>query len=1080
MQEEQPSSVRGGARRELNCRACGAAIARGARFCSRCGVAADAAGLPAGGRQPHSRTERRLITLVFCDVVDSTALAELLDPEDLTHIIGQFHRAVRSAMSEFDGFVARHMGDGTLTYFGYPEAHEDDAERAVRAALRALEIVSSLSIGGRSLQAHIGIATGLVVVGDIVGMGRDIDIDVAGATPNLAARLQNLAAPNAVVVADSTRRLVGDLIEWRDLGFMSVKGIAKPVRAWQAMGLHAVGSRFDAQHEGALAPLLGREAEMARMRAAWDDAREGRGRVVLVGGEAGIGKSRLAMEMLDGLRGDNHARLRYYSSPHRLHSPLHPFIQQLEHIAGFAREDGPQEKLAKLEHTLPVIPARDLQLIAEMLLISTAGRFPVLQLGPQKRRELQMEALLSVVDIVCARQPLVMLFEDAHWSDESSRDLLGRLAVRCAELRLLLLVTARPEFDPPWSALPHVARLSLGPLSAGDSVALAGWVAAGRPLSAHVAGDIFSRSDGIPLYIEELTQSVIESGLENPSSDGTVPTSLQASLQARLDRLGKARDIAEVAACIGREFPGALLAAVANRAPAEMDQALHQLVEASLILPRSGPGQDGESLVFRHALLRDVAYRSMVREKRRALHALIAQALEGHFPERVAAQPDLMAHHCAEGGLFEKAVGHWFLAGVQAMRRSAMTEALVYLRRGLDTLKDLPAGAPTLKLELQLTIALGQAQIATQGYAVDSTRETFERARRLCEGLNDPPQLLSVLHGLWTNALMTADMVAARDQALTLLERGRTREDPLWLLMGHRFCGVTHHPLGAFPEAVGFLRRGITLYEPAQRATYASVTVDDPEIVMLTYLSWALMCMGELDEARACSARGLEKARGLGQVYSLAHALNGASFVALTIDSPEAGLARIDEMMPLLEEHGIAYYGAVGLLFKGWCLAAMGEAAQARVLLEQGMKAYRATGSRLYLAGFLRMTAESLARGTDKAAALEYIGESFALMKATRQHWDEAEIHRVRGQLLLARGRREEALAELELACAIAGRQGAALWALRASCDLALLRAEGGAREQAHELLAPVCERFAGQSPLPDIARAHLLLRSLA
>jgi class 3 adenylate cyclase/predicted ATPase len=1058
------------------CPACGGAMSQGAKLCLAC---ESNPGAETGEAVVTRGRQRRQITLLFCDMVDSTGLAEQLDPEDLADVISRFQRITRVAMREFGGFVARQLGDETLAYFGYPEAHEDDAERAVKAALRALEGLATLFVGEQRVHAHIGIATGLVIVGDLVGTGGPPNVDVAGATPNLAARLRNLAAPDSILVADTTRRLVGEMVEWQDLGVLTLRGMARPVRAWQVLALRVTDSRFDVMHGGTLAPLLGRDPELARIEEAWDAACHGKGQVMLIRGEPGIGKSRLAAQMFDRLRLRPHARLRYFSSSHRRGSPLHPCVQQLEHAANFSRSDGPAERLAKLESCLPAIPERDLQLIAELLLIPTAGRFPVLQLGPQRRRELLMDALLNVVEVFSKAAPLLMLFEDTHWSDESSLALLDRLVARCEQLPVLLLVTTRPKPSLPWAQRAHVTELSLAPLESAQRIELAKWVAGGRPLPSQTIRDIDRRSDGIPLYVEELTQAVIEDA-EEKSSSGTVPKSLQDSLQARLDRLGEsAKDIVQAAACIGREFLSELLALVVNRPIAELRQTLSQLVEASILVPRTVPDQDGESYVFRHALLRDVAYETMVGDQRRSRHARIAEVLEAHFAQRVGSQPDLMAQHCTEAGLLEKAVHYWYLAGIQAMRRSAMTEALVFLRRGLKTSSELPSGPSTGKRELELTIALGQAQIATQGYATAETRETFERARVLCQQMNGPPQLLSVLHGLWTNALMTADMEGARLQALDLLEQGKRNDDSLWLLMGHRFCGVTHHPMGSFAKAVSFLRRGIELYDPAHRATYAPVTPDDPEIVMLTYLSWSLMCLGQLDEARACSALALEKARSLHQAYSLAHALIGASFVALTIESPRAGLRRLDEALPLMQEHGIAYYDAVGQLFRGWCLAALQEKSEARLVLAQGMKAYRATGSRLYLAGFLRMTAEAQMQIGDAEGADVSIEESFAVMQATHQQWDEAEIHRVRGQLFLARGRVADASTEFRRGSEIAALQGAGLWRLRSAYDLALLTAEQGNRDQARLVLEPACQALQGQSDLPDMARARKLLASL-
>ena len=1026
--------------------------------------------------------QRRQITLLFCDIVDSTGLAERLDPEEVAEVIEEFQRAVRTVVGEFNGFVARDGGDGNLSYFGYPEAHEDDAERAVKAALRVLEVVAALRVvKGFATHAHIGIATGLVVVGDISGAGSPQGVDVAGSAPNLGARLQNLAPRDCILVADTTRRLVGDMIEWRDLGTLSIKGLSKPVRAWQALGLRATESRFDALHGGMLAPLLGRDTEVARIETAWNDACHARGQVVLIRGDPGIGKSRLAAHMLDVLHSQPHTRLRYFSSSHRKGSPLHPCVQHLEHAAGFAREDTPSERLFKLKASLPPIPERDLQLIAEMLLISTAGSFPMLQLAPLRRRELLMAALLNILDVLSQREPLLIVYEDVHWSDDSSLELLDGLVAKCQSQRILVLVTAWPHVSLPWARLAHVNELALAPLEAAQGMELAEWVAAGHPLPGQIIDQIVKRSDGIPLYVEELTQAFIEEADEASSPGGTVPTSLQASLQARLDRLGEAtRNVAQMASCIGRDFHGELLALVTGRSASLLEADLKQLIDASLIVARTASDEDGRNYAFRHVLLRDEAYETLVGVRRRATHARIVVVLKEHFPQLVEAQPDLMAHHCSEGGLPTMAVDYWFDAGVQAMRRSAMAEAMVFLRRGLKAMAELAPGSTTEKTELDFTIALGQTQIATQGYATAETRQTFTTAKRLCEGLGRPKQLLSVLHGLWTHSLMTADMQAARTQALDLLRQGQESRDPLWLLMGHRFSGVTHHPLGEFSNAVTLLRRGIELYDPALRSIYAPITPDDPEIVMLTYLSWSLMCLGQLDAARASSMQALEKARALRQAYSLAHALIGTAFVALTIESPGAGLDRLDEALPLMKEHGIAYYGAVGLLFKAWCLAALDDRGEAKPLLELGMKAYRETGASLYLPGFLRMSAEALIRVGEPTEAERRIEESLQLMHATGQHWDEAEIHRVHGQLLLTRGQKTEALAKFRLGADLAARQGAALWRLRSACDFSQLLAEQGDRAQASDFLAPVCGDFNNQSDLADVVRGRQLLASLS
>ncbi len=1023
--------------------------------------------------------------MVFCDLVDSVALAAEIDPEDLTEILSAFHRAVARSMREFGGFVARFMGDGALTYFGYPQAHEDDTERAVHAALKTLESVAALALPNeRRLQVRIGIATGLVVVGDVIGTGDALGLDVAGATPNLAARLQGLAAPNTILVAEETRRMAGDLFEWKSLGLLNVKGLSQPVGAWQALGIRPVSSRFDAQHGELLAPMVGRDAERAELVRLWKSAQAGRGQVVLLSGEAGIGKSRLSAELLHELQGQPHARVRFFSSSHRQHSPLHPCIQQIEFVARFAPGDSAEDKLAKLEAMLGHIPEQDLQLIAELLLIPTGARFPVLQFSPQKKQERVMRALLGVLERMSRRLPLLTIFEDAHWSDESSRELLAMTVKSVADLNILLVITARPEFEPAWVTQPHVTHLVLDQLAAEESAKLIGWIARGNPLPRRVIDEIVARTDGVPLFLEEVTQAIVEGGgvadaLAGRKEHTGVPPALQASLVARLDRLGAGREIAEVAAVIGRDFTSELVSLVADHPEPAVQVALARLLEAGLVVPRRTVEGVSIGFSFRHMLIRDAAHGMLVRERRRSLHARVAEALESHFPERAEAQPEIIAQHCTEGALREKAAGYWLRAGHQAMRRSAMKEALVHLRRGLEVLQSLTENDWRVKCELDLTTALGKAQIATQGYAVASTGDTFVRARALCNQLGDPPQLLSVLHGLWTHALLRGELNEARDQALSLLERGAARNDALWQLMGCRFSGVTHHPLGAFGRAREFLERGLRLYDPARRATYAEITIDDPKVVMLVYLSWSLMCVGRFTEARRASAEALAYARQLANAYTLAHALNGASFIALTIDSPEAGLQHLDELMPLLEEHGIAYYGAVGALFRGYCLAALGRADEAKAQLRNGMTAYRATGSGLFVSGFLRMSAEAYGRIGETSLALECIRESFSVMETTSQRWDEAEIHRVYGGLLLASGDRDGAGAQFRRALALAQEREAGLWELRAACDLARLLAEQGVRREAHALLAPICERAGVHGDAPDLWTARSMLASL-
>ncbi len=602
--------------------------------------------------------ERRQLTVMFCDLVGSTALSARLDPEDLRAVIGAYHRCVAKVIGRGGGFVAKYMGDGVLAYFGYPRADEHDAERAVRTALKLVEKVAGLdTVAAAPLQVRIGIATGLVVVGDLIGQGASQEQAVVGETPNLAARLQALAEPGAVVIAPSTRRLTGGLFEYADLGAVELKGLGAPVMAARVVRGSAAASRFEALHGRELTPLVGRDEELALLQRRWQQAKAGEGRVVVLIGEPGIGKSRLAQAMLQQPAGEPYTRLRYFCSPHHQASALHPFITQLEHAAGFSREDMAEARLAKLEALLARsnAGAEEIGFIAERMSIPTGDKYRLPDLTPQRRKEKTLEALLAQMARLAARQPVLMLFEDAHWIDPTSLELLTLTVARASTLPLLLLVTARPEFTPPWPADAHVTTLPLARLGRREGMTLVERSAGGKALPAEILEQILARTDGVPLFLEELTKTIIESGLLREEDghyalDGAlpplaIPTTLHDSLMARLDRLAPVREVAQIGAAIGREFSYRLLSAVAQQPDDRLQEALDRLVRAELVFGRGEPPE--AVYTFKHALVQEAAYASLLRERRRTLHARIAEALEGEFPEVAETQPELVAHHYA-------------------------------------------------------------------------------------------------------------------------------------------------------------------------------------------------------------------------------------------------------------------------------------------------------------------------------------------------------------------------------------------------------------------------------------------------
>jgi class 3 adenylate cyclase len=660
-----------------------------------------------------AQAERRQLTVMFCDLVGSTALSARLDPEDLRAVIGAYHRCVAAVIERAGGFVAKYMGDGALAYFGYPRADEHDAERAVRAGLQLVDAVAGLdTVTGAPLQVRVGIATGLVVVGDLIGQGAAQEHAVVGETPNLAARLQALAEPGTVVIAPSTRRLTGGVFDYEDLGAVEIKGLEAPVVASRVLRESGAESRFEALRATAT-PLVGRGEGLAMLERRWQQAKSGEGCVVLVSGEPGIGKSRLAETLVERLSGEQHTRLRTFCSPHHQDHALYPTITQLERAARFRREDTADERLDKLEAVLAQATndlGKAAPLIAALLSVPTGGRYPPLDLTPQKHKEKTLQALVAQVEGLAARQSVLMLLEDAQWIDPTSLELLDLIIDRVPALSLLLIVTFRPEFTPPWAGRPHVTSLGLNRLAPRQRAEMIAGVTGGKALPEEIAAQIIDRTDGVPLFVEELTKAVVESGTLTDAGDRytlagrvtplAIPASLQASLLARLDRLAPVRQVAQIGAALGRQFSHELIAAVARMPSAQLDDALAQLVGAELIY-RRGTSPDVE-YTFKHALVQGAAYESLLRSRRQQLHARIAAALEGRFPENVAAQPALLAHHCTEAGLTQQAVAYWLAAGRQAWARSAVAEAVALLRRGLALVPALPNGDGRRETELDL------------------------------------------------------------------------------------------------------------------------------------------------------------------------------------------------------------------------------------------------------------------------------------------------------------------------------------------------------------------------------------------
>ncbi len=1050
-----------------------------------------AAAAPAAQR-PLDSAERRRISVMFSDLVGSTALSTRMDPEDLREVISAYQKCVAETVRRFGGFVANYMGDGVLVYFGYPQAHEDDAAQAVRAGLELTAAVAGLQTGAL-LQTRVGIATGLVVVGQLIGSGDAQERGVVGETPNLAARLQAIAQPNTVVMDEGTRRLIGNLFELKSLGARSLKGIAGRVRAWSALGTSSVQSRFEALHASSLTALVGRDEEAKLLMRCWSKAKAGEGQVVLLSGEAGIGKSRLTIALMERLARESHTPLSYFCSPQHTDSALYPIIGQIQRAAGLARDDTPQAKLNKLDVMLAQTSTskEDAPLFAEMLSLANDGRYPALELTPQQRRQRTMEALVSQIEALTLENPVLMIFEDAHWTDPTSLEVLGRMVDRIANLRALLIVTCRPEFEPPWIGQAHVTALAVNRLAQRDVAAMIERVGGDKSIPASVRQDIIERTDGIPLFVEEMTKAVLEAESESdarrtagavPSPALAVPASLHASLMARLDRVGPAKEVAQIGAAIGREFSHTLLVLVVGWPEAMLGSALDRLLAAGLLFRDGVPPH--ATYAFKHALVQDAAYGTLLREVRRALHARIAESLESQFSEIADNQPELLARHCTEAGLIEKAARLWGKAGQRSLARSALVEAAEQLTRALAQIAALPNTAALRGERIKHQVALITALIPVKGYAAPETKAAVERARLLieqAEALGEPPEdpliLFSVLFGSWTANIAAFNGDVVRELAAQFMALAEKQGATGPLMDGHLMMGVSWLFTGDIAEGRTHLDRAIALYDPMRGRPIGL----DARVASLSRRSWALWLLGYANSALADAKDALAQARQIGQAATLLFALPHALLLHVLCGNHAAGYATADELAALADEKGALFWKSCATSTRGCLDILTGEASDAVRMISSGIATWRSTGATVWLPMYLSYLARAYAALGKSDDARRCIGEAMTAVETTKERWWEAEVNRVAGEVALMSGESDPAQAEahFERALAVARKQQAKSLELRAAMSLARLRRDQGKRDDARALLAPVYGWFTEGFDTLDVRDAKALLDAL-
>jgi class 3 adenylate cyclase/predicted ATPase/tRNA A37 threonylcarbamoyladenosine biosynthesis protein TsaE len=1052
-------------------------------------------GPPAEPRTPDA--ERRQLTVMFCDLVGSTPLSGQLDPEDLREVVRAYQRTCAEVIQRFDGHVRQFLGDALLVYFGWPYAHEDDARRAVRSALGMLDAMAALNENLERdkrvrLAIRVGIHTGLVVVGEM-GSGRHHEHLALGNTPNIAARLQDRAEPDTVIISEATFRLVRGHFAVEPLGPQSLRGVAEPVEVYRVAGenVDERHGRMEMPGGRGLRPLVGRESEVALLAERWAQSRDGRGQVVVLSGEAGIGKSRLVQALYERAAGEG-VCIVLRCSPYYTNSALYPVIEHVQHVMDVSRDDTAEVRVAKLERVLERarVPLNEaVPLLAAMLAWPHPGPYPAVELSAERQRQKTQEILLTWLLAETERQPVLAVWEDLHWADPSTLELLGAVLDQSPTASMLSVLTCRPEFHPPWSPRSHLAQLTLNRLTRPQVIEMARRLSGGKTLPDPVVEQIVTKTDGVPLFIEEMTKAILESGHlaeagdrhENAGSLPTVaiPTTLHDSLMARLDRLVTAKTLAQHAAVIGRHFSYAVLRAVSELDERTLARELARLVDAELLYQRGLPPH--ATYMFKHALIRDAAYQSLLKRTRQQHHHRIAQVLAEQFPEVGATQPELLAHHLTEAGLAEQALGYWIQAGQNAVARSANAEAIGQLIRALEVLRTLPDTTARAQQELTIHMAMGPALIATTGYGTLQVHETYARARELCHQLGDTVRLFPVLRGLWNRSLMRADHQETQELGEQLLDLATRLGDPGNLVEAHRALGTVLWNMGELLRAHDQLSRGIALYDPRRHRSLAFVYGADPGVVCRLYDGIVLWTLGYPERGGERMREALSLASGLSHPHSVAFAFVFAALLERVCGDTPSAREHAHAAVQLASEHGIAQWLAAATVLLGSVLAVEGEHGAGIDRIHHGMAAWRAASAEILRPVWLALLAGACRDCGDYRGGVRALDEALTLISRTKEHWYEPEVLRLKGELMLALSPddRDDAQACFERALAIARQQVARSWELRISVSLSRLWQRHGQVDDARRLLAPVLDWFTEGLHTPDLAAARKLLESL-
>ena len=1032
------------------------------------GGSAEAAA-PARPDATRHTAERRQLSVLYCDMVDSTALSARLDPEDMREVIRSFHGACLRLVAEYDGHVANFIGDCMLVYFGWPRAHEDDAERAVRAGLAMLQTVDGLRLpSGESLSVRAGIATGPVVVGDLIRHGPAQEQSAVGVPPNLAQRLQTLAAPGELVVDELTRRLLPTGFAVRELGEQSLKGMAQAVPAYSVGGELSAGSRFDARTSATLPPMIGRDQELALILERWEQARAGEGTAILLVGEAGIGKSRIVRAMLDACADEAHVRISLHCSPYHSGSALWPVVRQLSHAIGLRAQDPADAALDRLEAFLGP-SSRDAAPVFAALLGLDGSRYGALELSPQMLRARTRELLVAQLFALAQERPLLLVVEDAHWIDPTTLELIDQCLGQIDAARCLILLISRPDQQPSLAAHPSVTRLTLNRLSRASVEAIVARLSGDR-LQAQTLATIVAQTDGVPLFVEELTKAVMEAG------EAAIPASLHGSLMARLDRLPGVKEVAQLAACIGREFDHALVHAIADH-PQTVRAALDKLTAAELVF-RSG-GEINPRFIFKHALVQQATCDSLLRGKRQEIHARVLQELQAQRPDT---PPEILAHHAMRAGQTTESIGYWWEAGKTALAASAYVEATGHIGNAVSLVESLADdGEDRRLLELELQLRLGQAHVAAGGFGPETTK-AFHRAYELIDADRERAFYFPVLSGLWAwhNARgnFRSAMALAQEVSNVASEHG----DDGTRMLACRMVGSSALFLGELVQARDELERGLALVEPHKHGGLVAHLGMDLESTLHQMRGWALYLLGFPDQGGAELQRGLQLGYALTQINAKIYTLGRCCVVAMGMRDGRLVEDIARRVAELAAQHRIPMYRAFADIYLAWAAMEQGRHAEAAAGFERGLADLAVAGSRLYLPFFLAGQAAALAGCGRHDEALRAIDQAIVVGQEGEHRWCEAELWRVRGEVLAGdakAGDRAEALRSLERALSVARRGQAKLWELRAATTLARLLSLRGDHSEAKALLAPLHEWFTEGHDTVDLRDARRVLEEL-